>query len=387
MDARLEGKISQRLEQRLGLSLKTQQALKILQLNTMELSEELEKIIQENPLLEIERDDYILCTDGDLPADDSGDEEVPENIYMKRERSDDNGWDFDRLETDDLCFEDVVKQIGYLVLDQDEFSVLEALLDSIDKHGVLKIPLKTLVSQVPYTPEMIESVVDKIRDCGFEGLFAESEEEVASLRDDGFYPTSGYGNGAFTKFVEPDVFIEYVEEKLVISVRDIGLAVSVDDNYREILDSPHENEARQYLEKKLNEAVFFVSALERRKETLIAITREIVASNAPFLVGTSQKIEPLIMIDVASKIGLSVSTISRAVKDKYMSSPNGLFAIRRFFGNKDERERAMEIIARQLQNDPDMSDADLTRFLRGQGISIARRTVNKYRNLLRLSRE
>ncbi len=387
MDTRLEGRISQRLEQRLGLSLKTQQALKILQLNTMELCEELESIAQENPLLEIERDDYILCTDGDSPIEDPTDEEPPESIYMRKERTEDEGWDFDRLETDDQCFEDIVKQIGYLVLDQNSYSILEGLLDSIDEHGILKVSIKRIAGQLSVSREDVIAVIEKMRECGFDGLFSRSKEEMSAQRDDGYYPTSGYGDGNFTKYVEPDVFVEYVEKRLVISVRDIGLALSVDDSYKSILENAEDTDAKRYLEKKMNEAVFFVNALERRKETLIAIAREIVSTNVSFLMGESQRIAPLIMVDVATKLDLSVSTISRAVKDKYISTPNGVFAMRKFFGNTDERERAMEIIAKQLKEAPEMSDADLVRLLKTRGIRIARRTANKYRNQLRLSRQ
>jgi len=120
----LSHNLSQRLEQKLGLSLKAQQALKLLQLNSLEISAELEEIVQANPLLEIKREDYELIEESKESDREPEDEEniddgdyyslpASNSIYMKQESTDRDGWDFDRIEaqqptftrdTQGLCF-------------------------------------------------------------------------------------------------------------------------------------------------------------------------------------------------------------------------------------------------------------------------------------------
>ncbi|PNQ05307.1 RNA polymerase subunit sigma-54, partial [Mesotoga sp. SC_NapDC3] len=144
--------------------------------------------------------------------------------------------------------------------------------------------------------------------------------------------------------------------------------------------------ARKYIEEKLEEAKFYITALERRKTTLITIGNEIVMRNAPFLLKTSDKIRPLKMNVIADKIGVVVSTISRAVKDKFVQTPVGTFPIRYFFGNVQEKEQALEVIAEIVKEDPGISDSQLVVELKNRDICIARRTVNKYRNQLGLGK-
>jgi RNA polymerase sigma-54 factor len=193
--------------------------------------------------------------------------------------------------------------------------------------------------------------------------------------DSGFFPSSGYSDGAFVRYVEPDLYIEFFDEKFMVTVRDCSLILNIEDSYREILENG-QKDARDYLENKLEEAQFFISALERRKTTLLAIGNEIVMRNAVFLLN-----------EIADKLGVVVSTVSRAVKGKFIQTPVGTFPLRYFFGNLQEKEQALEIIAEIVKNNEEISDSRLVSELNNRGISIARRTVNKYRNLLGLGKD
>jgi RNA polymerase sigma-54 factor len=204
--------------------------------------------------------------------------------------------------------------------------------------------------------------------------------------DSGFFPSSGYSDGAFVRYVEPDLYIEFFDEKFMVTVRDCSLILNIEDSYREILENG-QKDARDYLENKLEEAQFFISALERRKTTLLAIGNEIVMRNAVFLLNRGDKIRPLKMNEIADKLGVVVSTVSRAVKGKFIQTPVGTFPLRYFFGNLQEKEQALEIIAEIVKNNEEISDSRLVSELNNRGISIARRTVNKYRNLLGLGKD
>ncbi len=211
-------------------------------------------------------------------------------------------------------------------------------------------------------------------------------KNLSELMDSGFFPSSGYSDGAFVRYVEPDLYIEFFDEKFMVTVRDCSLILNIEDSYREILENG-QKDARDYLENKLEEAQFFISALERRKTTLLAIGNEIVMRNAVFLLNRGDKIRPLKMNEIADKLGVVVSTVSRAVKGKFIQTPVGTFPLRYFFGNLQEKEQALEIIAEIVKNNEEISDSRLVSELNNRGISIARRTVNKYRNLLGLGKD
>ena len=388
--------ISQRLEQKLGLSLKAQQALKLLQLNSLEISAELEEIVQANPLLEMKREDYELIEDiGDSEKEPEDEENTDggdfyslpasNSIYMKSESTDRDGWDFDRIEAQQPTFKEILRDFGFYILDDDQFCLFEVLLDNMDDLGMLTAELKEIADLNNCSIEELSAVISIMRDSGFDGVFASSLKELEALIGPGLFPSSGYSDGAFVRYVEPDLYIEFLDEKFIVTVRDYSLVLNVDPSYEEILQYG-EKIARKYIEEKLEEAKFYITALERRKATLITIGNEIVMRNAPFLLKTSDKIRPLKMNVIADKIGVVVSTISRAVKDKFVQTPVGTFPIRYFFGNVQEKEQALEVIAEIVKEDPEISDSQLVVELKNRDICIARRTVNKYRNQLGLGK-
>jgi RNA polymerase sigma-54 factor len=389
--------VSQKLEQRQGLSLRSQQALRLLQLNSQEINAELEEIVQANPLLEIKRDDYDLIEDGEDKEKRNEDEENAEDgdlysqpiqysVYMREESSDREGWDFDRLEPQQPTFREILKDFAYYILDDRQYSLFETLLDNMDDHGLLSRDLEAIAKEVACSLEELDSIIEALRESGFDGVFARNREELDDLMDSGFFPSSGYSDGAFVRYVEPDLYIEFFDEKFMVTVRDCSLILNIEDSYREILENG-QKDARDYLENKLEEAQFFISALERRKTTLLAIGNEIVMRNAVFLLNRGDKIRPLKMNEIADKLGVVVSTVSRAVKGKFIQTPVGTFPLRYFFGNLQEKEQALEIIAEIVKNNEEISDSRLVSELNNRGISIARRTVNKYRNLLGLGKD
>jgi RNA polymerase sigma-54 factor len=147
--------VSQKLEQRQGLSLRSQQALRLLQLNSQEINAELEEIVQANPLLEIKRDDYDLIEDGEDKEKRNEDEENAEDgdlysqpiqysVYMREESSDREGWDFDRLEPQQPTFREILKDFAYYILDDRQYSLFETLLDNMDDHGLLSRDLEAI---------------------------------------------------------------------------------------------------------------------------------------------------------------------------------------------------------------------------------------------------
>lgn len=380
---KLEHKLTQKLEQKLHLSLKVQHVLKLLQLNSLELMTELREIVDGNPLLELEGEDYKLIDEDNIetPEEENYESKSDTPYFPKHYNPDFDGWDFERLEGPQPSFEEMLRNFAFYILEDDEFKIFEILMDNMNEFGLLKRPIEEISREVAVNERNIRRVIKKLRDSGFDGLFAENLEELKELGEEIVLPSSGYNDGNPIVYIEPELYIDFVDNRFIVTAKDYGLAIRVDEVYRELLKNG-KDEAGKFLKKKFQEAEFYVNALEKRRSTLITIGEELVRTNPDFLLGYSKTLRPLKMTDIAEKLDVVVSTISRAVKGKFVQTPIGTFPLRYFFGSEQSREQAMEIIAELLKENPKLSDSAIAKKLNERGIKIARRTVNKYRNVL-----
>ncbi len=149
-------------------------------------------------------------------------------------------------------------------------------------------------------------------------------------------------------------------------------------------------EEKEYLRKKITSAQWLIDAIEQRKSTLKKVSQAIVDHQREFLDRGPEFIKPLKMQQIADQVGVHVTTISRAVDDKWIQTPRGIFPLRRFFvgGTRTEQgeDVAWDIIRIKLQELIDQenkrqpySDDELVKELGKQGIKVARRTITKYR--------
>jgi RNA polymerase sigma-54 factor len=147
---------------------------------------------------------------------------------------------------------------------------------------------------------------------------------------------------------------------------------------------------KKYLKKKMDSAEWLLAAIRQRQSTLQRIAQEIVDIQSEFLDHGIANLKPLKMADVAERVGVHVSTISRAISGKYMQTPRGIFEIKFFFtggatkddGNVEARgsviQRIKQLIAEESKANP-LSDIAIVNKLAESGLRISRRTVTKYR--------
>ena len=152
---------------------------------------------------------------------------------------------------------------------------------------------------------------------------------------------------------------------------------------------------RVYLRGKISSAQWLRDAIEQRKRTLERVTRAIVERQKAFLDQGPDFIEPLKMQDVAGIVGVDVSTVSRAVADKWVQTPRGMFALKRFFGGgtttasgvdiawENIKRKLLELVGAEDKSEP-LSDEDLVEEMEKNGVPIARRTITKYRKMLNI---
>jgi RNA polymerase sigma-54 factor len=152
---------------------------------------------------------------------------------------------------------------------------------------------------------------------------------------------------------------------------------------------------REYLKRKIQAAQWLLESIEQRRNTLEKVTRAIIQHQRAFLDRGPEHIEPLKMQQIADQVGVHVTTVSRAVDDKWVQTPRGIFPLKRFFGGGTQtntgeevawetiKQKLLEIIATEDKSNP-WSDEDLVAKLQEAGYPVARRTVTKYRKMLNI---
>ncbi len=156
-------------------------------------------------------------------------------------------------------------------------------------------------------------------------------------------------------------------------------------SYRKLLRDPQASpEVRRYLKERLNAALLLLRAIQKRGNTLERVAKCLAEEQADFLRKGVSCLKPFQMAELARRLGFHKSTISRAVADKYAETPRGIVALRAFFDNSTVvKNKIRSLIERESLRNP-VSDREMALLLKRHGINIARRTVAKHRQALRL---
>jgi RNA polymerase sigma-54 factor len=223
-------------------------------------------------------------------------------------------------------------------------------------------------------------------------LIQESLEELRKLNPK---PGASFGE-AVVPTVTPDVFVEPREEGGYQVRLEDGRTPSlfISPHYRKLLMSGKaDEETREFIKRKVNSAQWLIDSIQQRRSTLTRVAQAIVDHQVEFLSKGPEFIEPLKMQQIADKVGVHVTTVSRAVDDKWIQTPRGIFPLKRFFCGgtvgADGEEVAWDAVRLKLQEIIDnenkqrpLSDEELVKELAKHGIKVARRTVTKYRKAL-----
>ena len=198
-------------------------------------------------------------------------------------------------------------------------------------------------------------------------------------------------------YVFPEVVVEKIDGSYVIILNDDQLPhVRISKHYRRMLkDAATKPEVRTYIRERIRAGAFLIKSIHQRQRTIRKIATEIVSRQTDFLDEGVAKLKPLTMAEVADTVGVHETTVSRAVSGKYMKTPSGILDMKYFFtpgiktadGSQISNKTVKDIIAGMVgKEDPShpLSDQEIMERLKGQGIKIARRTIAKYRLVLRI---
>lgn len=225
----------------------------------------------------------------------------------------------------------------------------------------------------------------------------ESVEEIyeAAKVVKGLDPKPGRGYSADeSTYITPDVYVHKVGDQYFVVANDDGLPkLKISDYYRSALQDG--NKAKEYIQERLRSAQWLIRSIQQRQRTIVRVAESILKFQREFFEKGAGFLRPLILRDVAEDIGMHESTVSRVTTNKYIHTPQGIFELKYFFNSgiarsdgDDLASEAVKLKIKQIVGSEDpkspYSDQKIVEILGNQGIEIARRTVAKYREQLRI---
>jgi RNA polymerase sigma-54 factor len=211
-------------------------------------------------------------------------------------------------------------------------------------------------------------------------------------------PAGAFSPGPSPGYIVPDVTLRRFDDEWVITSNNEAVpSLRVSPRYRSMLKSGSnaDDETRKYLKDKIRSAESFIKNVDRRKDTVTRITQIILEVQNEFFEDGKGLLRPLRLEDVAVEIGVHLSTVSRGVTGKYMATPYGLFELKHFFSGGYRTTQGMDVAATSIKQrlremvaaeDPAKPESDqrLAELLSAEGVTVARRTVAKYREELHI---
>ena len=202
-----------------------------------------------------------------------------------------------------------------------------------------------------------------------------------------------------SQYVIPDVYIIKVEDQYVAVLNEDGLPqLRISPTYRRLLDkgaAENNDETRAYVKDKFRSALWLIKSVEQRQKTIHKVATSICTFQRDFLDHGIEHLRPLVLRDVANDIGMHESTVSRVVTNKYMHTPQGVFEMKYFFhsgisssygdavSSVTIKNRIKKIIEGEDPKKP-LSDSKIVNILQREGLMLARRTIAKYREELKI---
>lgn len=438
-------------EQRLQQRLVPQQVqfVKMLEMSGPEIEDEVNREIDDNPALE--------KVDEELPVQQDQPNEIPYyRLYATNRSADDDSYEPITPDTPETLREHLLRQLSELSLDDNRTALTRYIIGNIDNNGYLTRDKYQLVNDIAVnenietTPDQITLALETIhamdppgigaidlREClllqlrrthgdkptiateiiadyfdlfskkHFDHLRAElgiSRQELADAIDEiralNPRPGNAFESGASTQplhTIIPDFGVEVDGDTVNVTLFNSVPELRIEESFNiDTSDStPHDHEAFAFIKQKHDDAASFIRLLRMRQETLLKVMKAIVSLQRDFFTNQDDEslIHPMILRDVASLTGLDLSVISRATMGKWVSTPYGVYPLKKFFNERvrdNEDTSSHEIMAalRLLIDNEDkthpLSDDILTAQLNKKGYTLARRTVAKYRERLNI---
>lgn len=203
---------------------------------------------------------------------------------------------------------------------------------------------------------------------------------------------------ADTHYVTPDVYVYKVGDDYVVSLNEDGLPrLKISNFYKNVLKGGKSGDKTQdYIQEKLRSAVWLIKSIHQRQRTIYKVAESIVKHQKDFFEKGSEYLKPMVLRDIANDIGMHESTVSRVTTAKYVHTPQGIYELKYFFNSgisssdggdslasESVKVKIKDLVSKEDPKNP-LSDQKIVDLLKTDGIQIARRTVAKYRDVLKI---
>jgi RNA polymerase sigma-54 factor len=436
-----------RLKQQLTLTPRLQQSVKLLQLSALECVQELHQAIAQNPFLE-ESADSVESPDRAEREEAADDGSRADLDFSSRGGGGEETPDWTEWTASPSTLHDSLReQLLLLGLTERDHVLANLIIDALDDDGFLRLPLEDVAALAPgAAPGEIETALRIVQTLEPSGIAARSLGECLALqleamdrdtpgrdvalevvqnrlsmlaaRDNtrllealgcseeelrlamelirSLDPRPGSKVGTFEpRAIVPDVIVRKEKKRWIVTVNSaIYPRIRVNQQYADYFRQARDGETA-LLAQHLQEARWLVRNLEQRFLTIQRVAEAVVARQRNFFEYGDLAMRPLTLREIADELGLHESTVSRATSHKFMATPRGVVAFKRFFSRQLAttsggscsataiRALLREFIAAEDRRNP-LSDVQLTELLADRGVKVARRTVTKYRRSMQL---
>ena len=408
------------------------QSLNILSMSMTELEEFLQNEEIENPLVEYSSGRQ----EGELPVA----YREYDRFYNGASRDGDSrGEIYEADDTEQSVEHMIMMQLPWKTLTEEQHRIVKFCIHSLDQNGYLTVPPSEIAEAIKAEVYELEFIDTRLKELEPVGIFASSLEECLVLQVLGMEqeaalctiirnhlqdvadgkvstisrrlklssvevrklihvirnlnprPLNGYG-GDRAQYVFPDIILSYQDGQWTVSLNDKWAGnISINEFYVHMMETAQDEELKNYFEEKLKRARFIMNAVEQRRRTLEGITEGILKRQAGYFLG-KEPLKPMTLEEIAAEREIHKSTVSRAIRDKYILTPAGCLLIRDLFttgisaGGKTREDVSRNTVKSRLKALVDQedkkhpcSDEQLAKLLEAEGMAISRRTVAKYR--------
>ncbi len=428
-------------QQKLVMNQQMQLSVKLLQMSNFELVEYLNEEIQENPVIDadfskievnenFEKSDYNKLSEHSGSDNYSsgaayGEEQISPFNFISEKKS---LKDYLKEQLGELDENDKMKNIcmyiieginssGYFTDDLDDTSkflnvdrknVDSALkiIQTFDPNGIgarnLKECLRIQADYQGVLDDKLELIISNhLEDIGDNKYNKISKELNISVQKAQQYgdeiktfqpkPSSGFYTGDEVKYINPDAYIENIGDDLYVIMNDTSLPnLSINSIYKDIINGSEDKNAKKYVREKINSATFLMKSINMRRSTVYKVLEQIVDIQKKFFLDGDTFLEAMTLKDISERIDMHESTVSRAIKEKYIYTNRGIVRIKDLFttsiSNYNSEDISVNKIKNEIQklieseeNEKPLSDQNISDILADKDFKISRRTVAKYR--------
>lgn len=394
--------------QKLVMTPELRQAIQLLQFTSQELNEYLEKQIEENPMLDVEKseEEYDNIDDYAKEKEEIDWKEYigkyddvsykPQRDKNAKEYSYENFVSYSPSLRENLLF-----QLNVSEIDEKDIEIGEILIENIDENGYLVATVEQIALDLgvldgdvenvlytiqtfeplgvgarnlkeclliqiredknknPYIRKVIEEYLEDVANNRLLKISKELNIELKEVQEICDYiktlePKPGRSfnsssNGV--KYITPDATIEFIDGEYIILLNDVtGPRLNINNFYKELMRQEKDSSATEFLTEKLNSAMWIIRSIEQRRITIYKVVESILKFQIDFFNIGEKGLKPLTLKEVADDIGVHESTVSRATNGKYVQTPRGLYELKFFFSSGLSSNRGGDVSSTSIKS-------------------------------------